>query len=177
MIWAPLLLGTVGGAVFLLLLFRLTRQERDTRGEQAGCWDERWFAEFSSFRYLPMQRLLNKEEEQFFFENAGGTGLAEFRSERRRLFREYLGMIRQDFRILSEGVRHSVVEAAEDKSEELRQLMRLQVQFRYLLLQAELRLAFHWLGVRPLDASRLVDGLQGFEFTLREVHLTSRGNV
>jgi hypothetical protein len=32
------------------------------------------------------------------------------------------------------------------------------------------------LGIRPIDASRLVDALQGFEFTLREVRLATRAS-
>jgi hypothetical protein len=169
------MLGTLGSAVFVLLLLRLLRQEAEPK-DCSGEWNEEWFAEFSAFRYLPMQRLLHEDEENFFVERAGRTGLAEFRAERRRLFREYLGMIREDFRILSQGARRELVNAAQDKSGDLQHLMRLQVQFRYLMLQAELRLGMHWLGIRPIDASRLVDALQGFEFTLREVRLATRAS-
>jgi len=89
----------------------------------------------------------------------------EFRSDRRRLFREYLRLISSDFGRLSQGVRLEVVHAAEDRSAEVSQLLSLEWSLRKLLWKAELSLMFHWLGVKPI-------ALQGFEFSLREIHLS-----
>jgi hypothetical protein len=45
----------------------------------------------------------------------------------------------------------------------------LEWSLRKLLWQAEFTLMFHWLGVKPVDATHLINALQGFEFSLREI--------
>ncbi len=87
------------------------------------------------------------------------------------MFREYLRLIRDDFARLSDGVRQAVIRSQSDRTAEVETLLRLELGFRRLLLMAELRLTFHWLGVKPVDASVLIDALQGFEHSLREARL------
>lgn len=177
----PVVLGLSASIVFLVLLWKLAQRnsaaavsEPDPVGAPSseGFSDE-WFDSFSSFRYLPMRRLLAPEEEEFWLQSVGGSPhrREEFRAERRRLFRSYLRLIAADFDRLSQGVRLSVVHAPEDRSADIAKLISLQWTLRKLLWQAELRLAFHWLGVQPLDATRIINELQSFEFTLRELRL------
>ena len=181
----PVIIGISSSIVFLVLLAKLVQRNRvasDTASEgfdldsgvaQIG-WSEEWFEQFSSFRYLPMRRLLSSEEEEFWMQSTDGSPIRreQFRAERRRLFREYLRLISSDFGRLSQGVRLAVVHASEDQSSEISQLLGLEWTMRKLLWKAELRLMFHWLGVQPVDATQLINALQGFEFSLREIQLS-----
>lgn len=180
----PVIVGLSSTLVFVVLLFKLVQRNRALRSESfplapAGTvldgWSEEWFEEFSSFRYLPMRRLLSQEEESFWLASTDSSELqrSAFRAERRRLFRQYLSLIAADFNRLSQGVRLSVVHAAEDQAAAIDQLLRLEWTFRKLLWRAHLSLMFHWLGLRPVDATQLINALQGFEFSLREVRLAS----
>jgi len=138
-------------------------------------WSDQWFEDFSSFRYLPMRRLLSPEEEAFWMESTDGSQYrrAEFRAERRRLFRQYLQLISADFGRLSQGVKLAVIHASQDQTAEIDQLLHLEWSLRKLLWKSEISLMFHWLGVKPVDATDLINALQGFEFSLREVRLSA----
>ncbi|HEU0119251.1 MAG TPA: hypothetical protein VFQ91_01915 [Bryobacteraceae bacterium] len=120
-----------------------------------------------------MRRLLSTEEEEFWMSSTEGSQFrrSEFRTERRRLFRQYLRLISADFNRLSQGVKLSIIHAKEDRSAEIDQLLSLEWSLRKLLWQAECSLMFHWLGVKPVDATQLINALQGFEFSLREIRL------
>jgi len=180
----PVIVGLSSAVVFLVLLAKLVQRNRMLHSESSldpdqsaslrEGWSDQWFEEFSSFRYLPMRRLLAAEEEEFWMQSTDGapSRRAEFRAERRRLFREYLQLISADFSRLSQGVRLSIVHASEDRSAEIAHLLGLEWSLRKLLWQAELNLMFHWLGVKPVDATHLINALQGFEFSLREVRLS-----
>jgi len=181
----PVIVGLSSTIVFFVLLAKLVQRNRALRAEASGnadvsaseCegWSEEWFEEFSSFRYLPMRRLLSSEEEEFWMRSTEGSNYRrdEFRAERRRLFREYLKLIAADFGRLSQGVRLCIVHAPEDRTEEIKKLLSLEWSLRKLLWQAEFTLMFHWLGVKPVDATHLINALQGFEFSLREIRLGS----
>lgn len=177
----PIVLGLSGSVVFLVLLWKLVQRNRAAEPASADSvgsptregFSDEWFDSFSSFRYLPMRRILAPEEEEFWVKSVPGGAhrREEFRAERRRLFRSYLRLIAADFDRLSQGIRLSAVHAPEDRSADIAKLLSLQWTLRKLLWQAEFRLAFHWLGVQPLDATRIINELQSFEFTLRELRL------
>lgn len=182
----PIVVAVSSSIVFILLLYKLVQRnandlaiqepEQVADSEYSG-WSEQWFESFSAFRYLPMRRLLSREEEDFWISTAvkeprkEARARATFRAERRRMFREYLRLIRDDFSRLSVGVRQAVVRSQTDRTVEIETLLRLELGFRRLLLTAEMRLALHWLGVKPVDASVLIDALQSFEHSLREARL------
>lgn len=180
----PVIVGLSSGIVFLVLLVKLVQrnrmvrsefpQELDSPDESREGWSDQWFEEFSSFRYLPMRRLLSSEEEEYWMRSTEGSPYRrdEFRAERRRLFREYLRLISSDFGRLSEGVRLSLVYAAEDRSADISRLLSLEWSLRKLLWKAEVTLMFHWIGVKPVDATHLINALQGFEFSLREIRVS-----
>jgi len=182
----PIVVAVSSSIIFVLLLYKLVQRntnefvipspEIEKETEYNG-WSEQWFESFSAFRYLPMRRLLSREEEDFWTAAAvRGSGResqarAAFRAERRRMFREYLQLIRDDFAKLSDGVRQAVLRSQTDRTIEVETLLRLELGFRRLLLMAELRLAFHWIGIKPVDAAVLIDALQSFEHSLREARL------
>ena len=120
-----------------------------------------------------MRRLLSTEEEEYFMQSTEGSQYRrdEFRAERRRLFREYLKLITSDFSRLSQGVRLCLVHATEDRSPEISRLLSLEWSLRKLLWKAEISLMFHWLGVQPVNATLLINELQSFEFSIREIRL------
>lgn len=184
----PVIVGLSSSIVFVVLLFKLMQRNRMYQSDSASsfdplastvedasqeAWSDQWFEEFSSFRYLPMRRLLSTEEEEFWMSSTEGSQFrrSEFRTERRRLFRQYLRLISADFNRLSQGVKLSIIHAKEDRSAEIDQLLSLEWSLRKLLWQAECSLMFHWLGVKPVDATQLINALQGFEFSLREIRL------
>jgi hypothetical protein len=177
----PIVVGLSSSIVFVVLLLKLVQRNRSLHSETADGlsessafgWSEEWFEEFSSFRYLPMRRLLAPEEEEYWARSVADANCdrAQFRAERRNLFRQYLQLIGADFQRLSQGVRLSAIHAAEDRSADINHLLQLEWNLRKLLWQAELRLTFHWLGLQPVDATALINALQGFEFSLREIRL------
>ncbi len=176
----PVIVGLSSSIVFLVLLVKLVQRNRALRSESAvnsdqqAAWSDEWFEEFSSFRYLPMRRLLSGEEEAYWMQSTDGSKYRreEFRAERRRLFRGYLKLISFDFGRLSQGVRLCLVHATEDRTADISHLVSLEWSLRKLLWQAEVSLMFHWLGVKPVDATQLINALQGFEFSLREIRLS-----
>jgi len=182
----PIIVAVASSVVFVLLLYKLVQRNSNDLaidlpdpGKDSAYTgrSDQWFESFSAFRYLPMRRLLSREEEDFWIKSAvqnpkdESRARAAFRAERRRMFREYLRLIREDFGRLSDGVRQTVLRSQTDRSVEIETLLRLEMGFRRLLLMAEIRLALHWLGVKPVDASVLIDSLQGFEHSLREARL------
>lgn len=180
----PVIVGLSSTLVFVVLLVKLMQRNRALHSEEFPGgpsasvyegWSEEWFEEFSSFRYLPMRRLLSQDEESFWLASTESSDLqrSAFRAERRRLFRQYLALIASDFDRLSQGVRLSVVHATSDQTAAIDQLLRLEWSFRKLLWRARLGLAFHWLGLPAVDATQLINALQGFEFSLREVRLNA----
>ena len=186
MLAIPIIVAVSSGIVFVLLLIKLVQRNTNEsalhapkaeEGSEFSGWSEEWFETFSAFRYLPMRRLLSQEEEDFWVASAvrrsenPDRARAAFRAERRRMFREYLRLIRDDFSRLSGGVRQAVVRSQTDRTVEIETLLRLELGFRRLLLLAELRLALHWTGVKPVDAAVLIDSLQSFEHSLREARL------
>jgi hypothetical protein len=179
----PVIVGLSSSIVFVVLLLKLVQRNRmlssessqdpESLAESREGWSEEWFEDFSSFRYLPMRRLLSVEEEEYWMQSTEGSQYRrdEFRAERRRLFRAYLKLITADFGRLSQGVRLCMVHATEDRSADISRLVSLEWSLRKLLWQAEFTLMFHWLGVKPVDATQLINALQGFEFSLREIRL------
>lgn len=168
-----IVLGCFGSIIFLLLLYRLVQRSKSAAEQQP--WSEEWFSEFSAFRYLPMQRLLTDEDENYLLQMTAGLKVdrAAFRAERRRLYAEYLQMIAADFQRLSVGLRLAIVHAPQDQTREVQSLLGLEWEFRKLLLQARVRLVFHWAGVQPGNTTALINAMQGLEFGLREMRLGS----
>jgi len=180
----PVILGISSSIVFLILLAKLMQRNRvfsNTSAENSlegavsdSAWSEEWFEQFSSFRYLPMRRLLSAEEEEFWMRSTDGSPARrdEFRSDRRRLFREYLRLISSDFGRLSQGVRLEVVHAAEDRSAEVSQLLSLEWSLRKLLWKAVCALTVSWARVKPSVSTRVMQSLPGVEFPLRGINLS-----
>lgn len=184
----PVIVGLSSSIVFFVLLIKLVQRNRLLRNRDSSAldrqtvsrdtgleesWSDSWFEDFSAFRYLPMRRLLSSEEEAFWVQSTEATEFhrTEYRAERRRVFRQYLQLIASDFSRLSQGVRLAVVHAPEDRSADIDRLLHLEWNLRKLLWRAEVSLTLHWLGVKPVDATKLIDALQGFEFSLREMRM------
>ncbi len=172
MTMVPFIVGILGVAVFATLLASIfLKTERFAKVTQG--FDEKWFEDFSAFRYLPMRRLLNGTDEAFvqrLQQNGGGT-LREFRAERRMLFRLYLKDLQSDFARLSLGAKRAILAATEDQSNQVSSLIRLEWNFRKAVWMAHGQLFLHASGFSPSDATGLIDALQHFEFSIRESYL------
>lgn len=166
----PIIVGVSAASVFVLLLINLFSRTERSRKVVAE-FDEEWLENFSAFRYLPMRRLLHGNDEAFLQrQEQGGTGtLREFRAERRMLYRMYLQDLKADFERLSLGAKMAILAATEDQSDQVALLLRLEWQFRRALWFAHAQVALHALGLRTADSTSLINAMQHFEFTLREV--------
>jgi hypothetical protein len=176
----PVIVGLSSSIIFLILFVKLMQRNRTVSSDSMNisveeAWSEQWFNDFSAFRYTPMRRLLSAEEEEYWVRSNGDTKARreEFRAERRRLFREYLGLISADFQRLSQGARLSIVHAAEDRSADIEQLLTLEWSLRKMLWMAHVRVGLHWLGLKPVEPTEIINALQGFEFSLREIRVQS----
>ncbi|MCX6585334.1 MAG: hypothetical protein NTX13_01975 [Acidobacteria bacterium] len=172
MIYFPFVVGAVGSIIFLVLLSRLSSGAR--RGSRRGeSFDPEWFETFSAFRYLPMRRLLNGNDEAYLQgQNLGcRMSLRAFRAERRQLFRIYLEDLRSDFYRLSLGAKQAILNSADDHSHHVETLLSLEWRFQKTLWRAKAGLVLHACGWSVSDASDLIDVLQHFEFSLREAYL------
>lgn len=177
----PWAIGLGGCLVFVLLALKLARLST-SHPSQVGArlsiesnddWSHQWFEKFSTFSYLPMRRLLSPEAEELWLrsDEARGVSRAAYRKDRRRIFRESLRKMSKDVQRLSLGVRLAAIHAREDKSAEIFKLIQLERTLRQLIWVAEIRLFFHWFGVRPIDVTQLIDVMQGLEFSLREIRM------
>lgn len=172
MTYFPFVVGAVGSIIFLVLLGRLSFGAR-AKGRREDSFDLEWFETFSAFRYLPMRRLLNGTDEAYLQGKKLGNSMSlrAFRAERRHLFRIYLEDLRSDFHRLSLGAKQAILHATDDQSHHVETLLSLEWRFRRTVWRAQAGLLLHACGWPASDASDLIDVLQHFEFSLREVYL------
>jgi hypothetical protein len=178
MTYFPFVFGAVGSIIFLVLLSRLSFGAKES-GRRPDSFDLEWFSTFSAFRYLPMRRLLDGTDEAYLQSKRSGNtmSLRAFRAERRHLFRMYLDELRSDFLRLSLGAKQAVLNATDDHSHHVETLLWLEWRFRGTVWRAQAGLLLHACGWSASDASDLIDVLQHFEFSLREVYLAQNKTV
>ena len=164
-LWLAGLTGFLAALAFLQLLRRLLSADRVAR------LDPDWYERFSITRYRPMERLLSGEDREFLVAQAGFRPqiLKTLRAERRRIFRGYLRCLSRDFNRLYLAGRLLMLDAAEDRPDLARILLRQRVLFAYAMLAVEIRLLLHALGVGTVDVRLLVASLEEMRARLRPV--------
>jgi len=149
--------GIAGGllcgiVVALLLAFVTFKTLRSRNAPSVSVHD------FSLARYQPMTRLLARDDLDFLAAQPGCRPelLAQFRRQRRRIFRMYLRDLAADFRALHAEARKIAAASPEPQAQLIVSLLRQQVTFRFALLAIEARLLLPHPGsldIRELIAS------------------------
>jgi hypothetical protein len=163
-----LMSGIGAGLGLALLLAWLFRRAMLTGSK--GIPSPAWAASFRPERYRPMERLLREADFEFLASQPGFTRDIErrLRAERRRIFGEYLQLVRRDFDRLYAIAKMTIVQSGEDRSEFLAALFRQRVTFVYACSAVQLRLAMH-LASGTVDVRGLVDSLESMRLQVRQL--------
>jgi len=157
--------GLCSAVAFALLFRAVLRRDRfdDLTPE--------WLSNFSVARYKPMERLLSEDDFKFLGAQRGFEPkiARRLRSERRKIFREYLRCLRRDFGRLEAAVRLFMVNAREDRPEMAKALLRQRLAFTYGVFAAECRLVMHTFGIGTVDIRELVGSLDVMRSQLGQV--------
>ena len=138
-----------------------------------------WISKFSIARYMPMERLLLEEDYAFLSAQPGcdPSILRRLRSERRKIFRQYLRCLKKDFHRLESAVRLYMVHASEDKPEMAKALFRQRLVFTYAVLGVECRLLLHGFGLGAVDIRGLVGSLDAMQSQLGQLALARQASA
>ena len=162
----------VGAAVivvaFAILFFRLA-----SRFDPKLATAE-WLDGFSLERYTPMERLLDASDFEFLASRCPGRPelAKQLLSERRSVFREYLGLLVEDFNQLHFLAKLMLVHAEEDRPQFAGALFRQQVQFYFSVCLIRCKVALYPLGWTALDVPRLLHALERLRTELQAAMIT-----
>ena len=155
---------TVGGVA--ICLFR-----RLVNGPKSLPVSVDWISELSPARYRPMERLLSGEDYRFLASQPGFNRkmLRRVRSQRRKIFRVYLGCLRDEFSQVAAALRLIMTYSAEDRPDLARILYKQQVLFALGMLAVEARLVLHACGLGTVDVGGLVEAMENIRLELRQM--------
>ena len=163
---AFILAGSVVVAGLAALLFQLVRHLVSPRPLPATAG---WIDELSIDRYRPMLRLLDPAELDFLRAQPGfKPGMeSRHRTQRARLFREYLRSLEDDFGNICEALKILMVQSAHDRPDLASILLRNQVSFAYGLTLVQVRLLGYRYGLGTVDIGDLLKAFDGLRLELR----------
>ncbi len=123
--------------------------------------------------YAPMERLLSESDFRFLkgrTEIPNAT-IRRLRSDRRKLFRKYLGYLSVDFTGIVTELRAMMLDSDVSRPDLVRSLIWMQVVFAFAVLAIEARLALHACGIHTvsISAARLTEGLASMRLELRHM--------
>ncbi|HUA18216.1 MAG TPA: hypothetical protein VMB25_05690 [Bryobacteraceae bacterium] len=167
LVWMVLLAAGFFAAAFAGIFWALAfRRSSPTPGAE-------WLEEFSLDSYAPMERLLDPGDVAFLAAQPGyrpeiGKRLMR---ERRKIFKDYLKHLSQDFHQLIALGKVMLVYSSEDRPELARNLLRQQVRFQGTLCAVRLQLALHPLGWSLVDVRALVESVDAMRYQVQELAL------
>lgn len=127
--------------------------------------------DFSLDHYQPMSRLLADDDFQFLKSQPGYRAAmgVRWKRERLRIFRLYLGELKQDFRWLHAQARELVAHSAADSADLMNVLMKQQITFLWATTALEFRLLLQQIGIGKVDVAPLLRLLEAMraDLTLR----------
>ena len=152
--------------VVLALLFR-----RLIAGPKSLPVSVDWINELSAVRYRPMERLLGEEDYRFLASHPGfdRKSLRRIRTERRRVFREYLACLSRDFSLVGTALRLMMMYSAQDRPDLAGILYKQQALFAFRMLGVQWRLALNSVGMGSVDVSGLVGAMESMRLELRHL--------
>jgi len=106
-----------------------------------------------------MGRLLAEEDLAFLKSQPGYSAAAgaRWKRERHRIFRLYLGELKDDFRRLHAQARELVAQSGADSADLVEVLMKQQIQFVRATTALEFRLALHRMGMGTVDVTPFME--------------------
>jgi hypothetical protein len=160
---ATILLFILAG-LFLLVFRKLL-------SEAALPVEDDWLQQLSPMRYRPMERLLDPGEYRRLEAHPAFTPKMrrQFRSQRVRIFREYLRCLSLDYNRVCKMIRLVIVQSSHDRSDLAQLLIRQRLTFTMRLVMAEFQLTLHVCGVGSVDTAKLVAALDGMRLELNSL--------
>jgi len=153
-------------AICLVTLFLLTlslwRLRVNFANRSVPSETETVFTRSADF-YRPMQRLLAIEDIVFLRSHLGITArqLRRIRSERRRIFRQYLRSLSLDLSVLMNQLRAIMVDSPESRTDLAETLFKSRILFASVVIAVECRLFLHACGFEDvvISVTPLTEGL------------------
>ncbi|MBI3684359.1 MAG: hypothetical protein HY235_28635 [Acidobacteria bacterium] len=161
----------VAGGLALVLMGLAVYQFRKLLGTQSPATPAPAETLFSPLRYRPMTRLLKEMDFQFLASQPGYRPdiAARLRTRRIAIFRSYLESLTKEFDHLHRALRLLTLYADHDRSEVAKVLLEQRFQFTLRMIEVRMRLAFFWLGIRPIDVSGLVETVEALRGQVRQL--------
>lgn len=128
-----------------------------------------WIEELSVDRYRPMLRLLDPRDQAYLGSRPGirPEQLAEFRSQRSQVFREYLSQLHADFACVCMALKIVMLQSAVDRPDLASALLRSQIRFATRMVWIQAGLLLYELGIGSVDVSALLNLFDGMRLELR----------
>jgi len=141
--------------------------------------DPQWLSGFSLERYRPLERVLGEEDYRFLASQKGfhRSMARRLRRERSVIFRRYLACLRKDFASLEAATMLCMAASRHDRPELAKALLRRKAAFILALLAVEWRFAMFRLGFGNVDASVLVNALEGMRAQLGHAALARQATA
>ena len=130
-----------------------------------------WLEDFSVATYLPMTRLLSTEDFAFLASQPGFDAALyrKFRSDRLRIFRQYLHRMISDFNRLHLAARLLLSQAPQDESQLFGRLVLLKLLFVVSVLRVEIRYMLCKAGLQTVSVAALIQRLDAMSAQLAEM--------
>ncbi len=130
-----------------------------------------WINDLSIARYRPMERLLAEDDFRFLASQPGVDKrmLRRLRSERRKVFREYLACLSRDFSLVGAALRLMMMCSAQDRPDLAGILYKQQALFAVGMLAIQGRLLLHACGLGTVDVRGLVRSMEFMRLELRHM--------
>jgi hypothetical protein len=150
------------GVAFVLLFRKLGSQADLTQTP------ENWLEETFTAKYRPMERLLADNDYRFLASLPGlpPALLTTMRAERRRIFRSYLGSLKEDFGRVYTATRLLMLHSEQDRPDLALELLRQRAVFTLGVLVAELHLVIHVMGFGGIPVHGLLGSLDSMRQNL-----------
>jgi len=130
-----------------------------------------WLDEFSTSKYIPMQRLLDGADFEFLAAQAGGNRVAakRLRAEHRRIFSEYMRQLNADFHRLVTLANVMVVCSSQDRAELAHDIWMQRMSFYRAFCSLRIQIAMAPLGLAIPNVSTLLGTLGDMQSRVRSL--------
>lgn len=127
--------------------------------------------------YRPLERLLLQTDWQYLSRQPGMTSarIRQFRTQRRKLFRQYLSSLIGDFSAICMLIKALMVQSSEDRPDLSRSLSRAKTAFYMAIVGIHLRLLVHAVGFPSItiEVGDLTRALEAISAQARMLQLSS----
>ena len=160
---ASLLVSMTLVVVFWVVLIRLRRQARN----QTVRWPGRKRSQLEDIESTDISFLVKHPA-------LARTVIRELRCERRRVLREYLRSLQNDFNLTCAEIKGAIVASSEDRPDLVEALFKQQVRFKLGLMRAECSMIMETIGLVAVDFDAMIDALSGIRLTVTRLVATTQ---